>query len=96
MVVAYKMAPLSYAIISRMLKAPYVSLPNLLADKPLVPELLQDAATPEAIADNLEKLLANPAGSGAIIETWHRLHESLRRDASATAAAAVLDLCRAR
>jgi len=96
MVVAYKMAPLSYAIISRMLKAPYVSLPNLLADKPLVPELLQDAATPEAIADNLEKLLANPADSGAIIETWHRLHESLRRDASATAAAAVLDLCRAR
>ena len=96
MVVAYKMAPLSYAIISRMLEAPYVSLPNLLADKPLVPELLQDAATPEAIADNLEKLLANPADSGAIIETWHRLHESLRRDASATAAAAVLDLCRAR
>lgn len=96
MVVAYKMAPLSYGIISRLLRAPYVSLPNLLANQPLVPELLQDAATPEAVAATVKGLLDNPANSAAIIDAWHRLHTSLQRNASATAAEAVLELCHAR
>ena len=96
MVVAYKMAPLSYAIISRMLKSPYVSLPNLLARQALVPELLQDAATPETLSAEVEKLLADDGSREAIAGTWHGIHEQLRRNASATAADAVLKLCHAR
>ena len=50
MVVAYRLAPLTFWILKRMVKSPYISLPNLLAQRLLVPELLQDDATPEALA----------------------------------------------
>lgn len=93
MVVAYKMAPLSYAIISRMLKAPYISLPNLLAGKALVPELLQGAATPPALFSELEKLLEGDNNGQDMIAAWKDIHLALRRNANDTAAAAVLGLC---
>jgi lipid-A-disaccharide synthase len=93
MVVAYKMAPLSYAIISRMLKAPYISLPNLLADKALVPELLQDAANPADLLVQINKLLTSDESRQEVISTWQSIHQSLRRNASDTAAKAVLELC---
>ena len=54
MVVAYKMASLTYAIYSRMLKAKYISLPNLLADEQLVPEILQDDVQPEILGLRFE------------------------------------------
>ncbi|CAN0604431.1 unnamed protein product, partial [Ectocarpus sp. 12 AP-2014] len=47
MVVGYRLSNFSYALVSRLVKVPHVALPNLLAGKPLVPELLQDDATPE-------------------------------------------------
>lgn len=93
MVVAYKMAPVSYAIISRMLKSPYVSLPNLLAGRALVPELLQDAATPAALHAEVQAMLTGTSNADACIQTWHELHHQLRRNASNTAARAVLALC---
>lgn len=89
MVVAYKVAPLTYRILSRLVKSPYVSLPNLLAGRLLVPELLQDAATPEALAAELLPLL----GGGEVqTERFDTIHRTLRRDASAEAASAVLQL----
>ena len=93
MVVAYKMAPLSYAIISRMLKAPYVSLPNLLANRALVPELLQDAAKPMQLLAQINKLLTSDESRQEVINTWQSIHQTLRRNASDTAAKAVLELC---
>lgn len=93
MVVAYRMAPLSYAIISRMLKSPYISLPNLLAGRALVPELLQEAANPPALLQEIGKLLEAGDTRAGIIATWQDIHRSLRRDASATAAESVLELC---
>lgn len=92
MVVAYKMAPLSYAIISRLVKSKYVSLPNLLADKALVPELLQDDATVENLTAELYKLLASKDGRQLQIQAFNALHESIRCDASATAARSILEL----
>jgi lipid-A-disaccharide synthase len=89
MVVAYRLAPLTYWILKRMVKSPYVSLPNLLAQRLLVPELLQDAATADALADTLLPLLANGAEQTA---GFDEIHRTLRRDASNQAAEAVLGL----
>jgi len=89
MVVAYRLAPLTFWILKRMVKSPYVSLPNLLAQRMLVPELLQDAATAEALAATLLPLLDNGAAQTAGFDDIHR---TLRRDASNQAADAVLSL----
>jgi lipid-A-disaccharide synthase len=89
MVVAYRLAPLTYWILKRMVKSPYVSLPNLLAQRLLVPELLQDAATPEALAQTLLPLLDNGYAQTA---GFDEIHRTLRRDASNQAADAVLNL----
>lgn len=89
MVVAYRLAPLTYWILKRMVKSPYVSLPNLLAQRPLVPELLQDAATPEALAQTLAPLVAEGTQQ---TEGFDQIHRTLRRDASNQAAEAVLAL----
>ncbi|NBA95375.1 lipid-A-disaccharide synthase [Pseudomonas sp. R5(2019)] len=89
MVVAYRLAPLSYWILKRMVKSPYVSLPNLLAQRLLVPELLQEAATPEALARTVAPLV----GAGAEqTDSFDQIHRTLRRDASNQAADAVLAL----
>ncbi len=93
MVVAYKMAPLSYAVISRMLKSPYISLPNLLAGKQLVPELLQDEVTPQRLAAEIVSQLHAKSVTDEIVKTFHTIHTQLKRDASVTAADAVLKLC---
>ncbi|MEK1943388.1 MAG: lipid-A-disaccharide synthase [Pseudomonas sp.] len=93
MVVAYRVAPMTYRILKRMLKSPYVSLPNLLAGRLLVPELLQDAATPDALAQTLAPLLT---GGQAQTEFFDQIHRTLRRDASTEAAKAVLELAGAR
>ncbi|WAB92545.1 lipid-A-disaccharide synthase [Pseudomonas citronellolis] len=89
MVVAYKVAPLTYAILKRLVKSPYISLPNLLAGRLLAPELIQDAATPEALAQHLLPLLDD---GSAQTESFDAIHRALRQDASAQAAEAVLAL----
>ncbi|WP_332821376.1 lipid-A-disaccharide synthase [Pseudomonas sp.] len=89
MVVAYKVAPLTYLILKRLVSSAYISLPNLLAERLLVPELIQDAATPEALAQALAPLL----NDGEVqTEGFDVIHRALRRDASAQAAEAVLKL----
>ncbi|WP_340051427.1 lipid-A-disaccharide synthase [Pseudomonas proteolytica] len=89
MVVAYRLAPLTYWILKRMVKSPYISLPNLLAQRLLVPELLQDAATPEALAQTIAPLID---GGEEQTRGFDEIHRTLRRDASNQAADAVLTL----
>ncbi len=89
MVVAYKVAPLTYRILKRLVSSAYFSLPNLLAQRLLVPELIQDAATPEALAQLLAPLLD---GGDVQTEGFDVIHRALRRDASVQAAKAVLQL----
>ncbi|MCY1284517.1 Lipid-A-disaccharide synthase [compost metagenome] len=93
MVVAYRLAPLTYRILRRLVKSPYISLPNLLAQRLLVPELIQDEATPEALARTLLPLLDD-----GVVQTegFDAIHRTLRQDASRTAASAVLELVGAR
>ena len=89
MVVAYRVAPLTYRILKRLVKSPYISLPNLLAQRLLVPELIQDAATAEALAQAVAPLID---GGQVQTEGFDVIHRALRRDASVSAADAVLKL----
>lgn len=89
MIVAYRVAPLTFKILSRMVKSPYISLPNLLAERLLVPELIQDAATPEALAQLLAPLVDD--GHEQTLG-FDQIHRTLRCDASVQAADAVLEL----
>ena len=89
MVVAYRLTPLTFWILKRMVKSPYISLPNLLAQRLLVPELLQDDATPEALAQTLLPLID---GGEEQTRGFDDIHRTLRRDASNQAADAVLTL----
>jgi len=92
MVVAYRFNKLTYAIVSRMVKVPYVSLPNLLANEALVPELLQDDATPTHLARRLLQTWQSFWGDQSIQQHYRELHQLLRKDAGVVAAKAIVDL----
>lgn len=94
MVAAYRMAPLSHAVISRMLRIPWVALPNILAGERLVPELLQEAASPAALAGELLGLLADAGRCAALQRRFGEIHRELRCGAAGRAATAVLALAR--
>ena len=96
MVVGYRLAPLSYPIIRRMISIPRIALPNILAAEDLVPELIQDALTPDAIRDALAAWLDDATRRAYYSARARQLHQSLRVGAAARAADAVLELCRAR
>ncbi|MBF0674415.1 lipid-A-disaccharide synthase [Pseudomonas sp.] len=89
MVVAYKVAPLTYRILQRLVKSPYISLPNLLAQRLLVPELIQEAATPDTLAQTLAPLIVD---GHAQTDGFDQIHRALRRNASRQAAEAILEL----
>lgn len=89
MVMAYKLAPASHWLLKKLVKSPYVALPNLLAAEMLVPEFIQDAATPEALG---EAVLAQLRDGSLQVQRFAELHESLRCDASQRAAQGVLQL----
>jgi lipid-A-disaccharide synthase len=94
MVVAYKLSPMSYWVgrMLRLIKVKYMSLPNLLADAPLVPEFLQSGASPEALGSAALKLLDSPDGCADLIRTFGDLHHGIRRSAGDRSAAEVLDV----
>ena len=98
MVVAYKLSNLSYAFIRAfdLLKIPYVSLPNLLAERRLVPEFLQYQANPVAMGVELLGLLYDPAVRAEQREGLGTLAHMLRRDADQRAADAVVELLKSR
>lgn len=98
MVVSYRLAGLTHAIVRslRLLKVEQVSLPNVLAGRPLVPELMQQDARPECLGPALLELLESEQARQRQLEPFQQLHEQLRCDAGARAAEAVLDIARRR
>ncbi|MEC8860984.1 MAG: lipid-A-disaccharide synthase [Pseudomonadota bacterium] len=92
MVVCYKLAPITWMLASRMLRVPWVALPNLLAGRQLVPEYLQHAATPEAVTQCLLTWLNEPERTENLAEEFARIHRTLKRDANRQAAEAVAEL----
>lgn len=93
MVIAYHMGWVSWKLMQRKRLQPWVGLPNILCRDFVVPELLQDAATPEALAQSVLDWLAcarnNPAKIRALEETFTALHHSLQRDTATLAADAI-------
>lgn len=92
MVVAYRLHWLTFFIARFMVKSPYISLPNLLAGEKLVPELVQRAATPRAIARETLHWLEDAAYRERSLRRFTGLHESLRQNADQRAADAVARL----
>lgn len=94
MVVVYRMSPLSWQILRRMNYLPHVGLPNILAGKTVVPELLQNNATPEAISRTLLEMVYDKARVADIHAEFTGLHHVLRQNTEEKAARAVLGLLR--
>ena len=93
MVVGYRMKPSTFWLAKRLVKTDYVSLPNLLAGRELVKELLQDECQPALLAAALEPLLAQGETRDRLLATFAGLHHQIRWNADEQAAAAVLELC---
>ncbi|MBU8975044.1 lipid-A-disaccharide synthase [Lysobacter sp. FW306-1B-D06B] len=98
MVVAYKVAPLTYSLVKGLglLKVTQYSLPNVLAGEAVVPELMQYDCTPDNLASAVATFLHDPAAAEALAPKFRELHLQLRQDASARAADAVAELIQAR
>ena len=92
MVVAYRMNELSWQIMRRMNYQPWVALPNILCRDFVVPELLQRAATPQALARELGRWLDEPARVLALQSRFAELHTTLRRDTARAASDAIAPL----
>ncbi|MGE3296538.1 MAG: lipid-A-disaccharide synthase [Porticoccaceae bacterium] len=92
MVVAYRTGRLTHAVASRLVKLKHVSLPNLLAGRELVPELLQDRAEVGAITREVLRSLGETPERAGLIAEFRALHEQLRRGASERAAGALAEL----
>lgn len=92
MVIAYKMMRASWHVLRHMGYQPWIGLPNILAQEFLVPELLQDAATPEALADAVWKQLQDGAHREYLQRRFTDMHHTLLRDTATESARAVLEL----
>jgi lipid-A-disaccharide synthase len=88
-VITYKVPWLTYQIMKRQALQPWVGLPNILAERFVVPEILQDQATPEALSTSLEELLQNEAARLVQQEEFVIQRARLKRDTPALIAKAL-------
>jgi lipid-A-disaccharide synthase len=93
MVVAYRLSLLTYWLAKWLVKTPYISLPNLIAQKKLVPELIQEDATPEHLSQAVMQQLN--ADHTTLLEEYRQCRAQLQHNASARAAELIMEiLCR--
>lgn len=90
MVIAYRMSSWSWRIMRRMKYQPWVGLPNILFQRFVVPEFLQDDATPVNLAQALGNLVDDPETCRRIADAFDRLHAQLRLNSAEQAAEAIL------
>lgn len=96
MVISYKVPWLTGQIMQRQGYLPYVGLPNILAGRFVVPEILQHFATPEALADATLKQLNDDANRATLTEIFTEMHHALRQNTAQRAAEAVAQLLETR
>jgi len=90
MVITYRLPKLTWRMMKRKSYLPYFGLPNILCERFVVPELIQDDATPENLSQALLNLLNDKDAVAQIEKTFTELHQTLRQNTAQTAAAAVL------
>lgn len=90
MVIAYKVMAASWHIMKHMGYQPWIGLPNILAREFVVPEFLQGAATPEALADATWQQLNDAPNRLRLVQHFTDMHHSLLRNSAAESAAAVM------
>ncbi len=95
MVIAYKVMRASWEIMRHMGYQPWIGLPNILAREFLVPELLQNAATPQAMADAVWRQLNDAPGRLRLVQRFTDMHHSLLRNSAQESAAAVMRIIQA-
>ena len=95
MVVGYRMKPFTYFLAKRLVKTKYVSLPNLLADEMLVPELIQEDCNPTNLAEKLSLYLSEDKSAvqnrHVLLQRFAELHQMIQCNADQQAAQAVID-----
>ena len=92
MVICYKLAPISYLIGSRLIKVPYIGLPNILANEKIVPEYIQKEVTTTALLDELDEFMSGVKPSSELLIKYEEIHEDLRGGASEKAASEIFRL----
>jgi lipid-A-disaccharide synthase len=99
-VMVYRVSPLTYAIGKRLVNVPFYGMVNLIAGRLVVPELIQHDFTPEKVAQELGKLIANGQRRSQMLndlaEVRQKLHGNATGRASDNAARAVLEILGAR
>lgn len=91
-VITYRMSPWTWRLMRRMRYLPWVGLPNILAGRFVVPEFLQDEATPENLAQALGNLIEDRLVRERLTSCFTTLHLKLRQNTAEKAAAAILPL----
>lgn len=89
MVIVYRMSAVSYGIARALIKLPYAGLPNIIAGREAVKELIQGAATPENISREILSILNDPGKRESILESYSEIRSSLRGGAAENAALAI-------
>jgi lipid-A-disaccharide synthase len=92
MVIAYRVAALTYYLMKRMAYLPWIGLPNILLREFAVPEFVQEAAKPEALSAACLRALDDGAYRESLKNKWQTLHEQLTRPTASLAADAILNL----
>jgi lipid-A-disaccharide synthase len=89
MVIAYHMHPLSWWMTRRKMLQPWVGLPNILANEFIVPELIQEQATPQALAQHVAHWLDSPQQCAQVKQRFEQMHQDLLRDTEQLATDAI-------
>ena len=89
MVIMYRLSPLSYGLARMLVRVPFIGMPNLILDKPAVPELIQDDVTPERVAAEARAILDDPARAAAIRADLARVRALLGEPGAARRAAEI-------
>ncbi|CAG0909194.1 unnamed protein product [Cyprideis torosa] len=89
MVVAHRISPISYQIFKRLIRIPHISLANIVAQREIVKEFIQDAVKPENIAAEIERLLVNTAYRDQMVRDMHEVTEKLGHESGSLKVAAL-------
>lgn len=94
MVIAYRMAALSWQLMKRQRRSAWIGLPNILCQESLVPEFLQSEATPQALGDALILTVTDTARASYLVDRFTALHQDLKRDTARLASERILSMAR--